>query len=337
MFRTSCKRAIFLLIPLIGLASLARSQDSYAEPAQVRPRGSFSLFTNSPSNARLTKNAQDDVIRVDTNLVTIAASVMDREGRYIINLRKGDFQIFEDGVEQDISLFAPVEEPFTVLFLLDVSGSMSAYSDKLARAANIFLHLLHPDDQLIAASFDADVEVLSELSKAKDVWGRKEFLLRIAKDRAPVTMVYDAVDYALERMRKIRGRKAIVLFSDGVGSGESATAKGTLTEAEEQDSLIYTVQFNTYPDKGRFRGMVKTATNYMRDLAQKTGGRHYMVTEIAELESAFRLVAEELRRQYSLGYYAKNSSEAGRRRQVKVKVRRPNLVVRARDSYIARP
>ncbi|MDT4895799.1 MAG: Ca-activated chloride channel [Acidobacteriota bacterium] len=147
------------------------------------------------------------------------------------------------------------------------------------------------------------------------------------------TMIYDAVDDALKRMKKVRGRKAIVLFSDGYGAGIFADAKRNIRDAEEQDALIYTVQFDTLLSRENNLKRVEEVNNYMRDLAQKTGGRHYQVENISDLGQTFGLVADELRRQYSLGYYPKMKLEARQRRQIKVKVRLPNLAVLARDSY----
>lgn len=312
--------ALVLLVVLVSTSAIVAAQ------------------TPAPSSRVNQVDAQDDVIRVDTNLVTIPASVMDREGRYVTDLKKEDFQIFEDGVEQEVSLFAPVEQPFTILFLLDMSGSMTYRIDDLARSANAFVGQLRPDDRLIVVSFDDWVEVLFEAKKVGDL--RKNIKLRL-RPSPPTTMIYDAVDYALRRVKKIRGRKAIVLFSDGVGSGMFASAKRNLRDAEELGALIYTVQFDTYPaepsryvDRKEYIKQIEEANNYMRDLAQKTGGRHYWVESISNLDETFDQVADELRRQYSLGYYPKTKPERGQRRQVKVKVRPPNLVVRARDSYI---
>lgn len=281
----------------------------------------------------------NDVIRVETNLVTVPASVMDREGRYVANLKKEDFQIFEAGVEQEVAFFEPVERPCTILFLLDISGSMTYKMEELARAASNFVAQLHSDDQIIVASFDDWVNVLCEATSIKDVRQGKQFRLRMG--RAPVTMVYDAVDFALKRMKKIKGRKAIVLFSDGVGDGISSTAKRNLRDAEEQEALIYTIQFDTYlnypyntTNKKELYKLVEVASNYMRDLAQKTGGRYYQIENISDLSKTFGQVADELGRQYSLGYYTKQQLAPGQRRQIKVKVRLPNLAVRARDSYL---
>jgi len=289
--------------------------------------------------------AQDDVIRVDTELVIVPATVLDREGRYVTNLRKEDFQIFENGVEQEITIFEPIEKPFTILFLLDTSGSMNNKMAHLARAANAFVNQLRPNDQIIVALFDDWVDVLSEVKSIKDFRENKTFRLR-TKGSAPITMVYDAVDYALKKMKKIRGRKAIVLFSDGVGSGYSATVKSNLRDAEESEALIYTVQFNTYPkiappyvNKKQYYENIDIANNYLQNLAQKTSGRHYQIEDVSNLEKTFGMVAEELSRQYSLGYYPEQL-EAGQKRQtrqIKVKMRQLNLVVRARSSYVIEP
>jgi Ca-activated chloride channel homolog len=280
-------------------------------------------------------DASNEVVRVDTNLITIPARVMDRDGRYITDLKREDFQVFEDGVEQEVAFFSPVEQPFTILFLLDVSGSMGRRLSDLGHAANVFLNQLRPDDQLIAMEFSDKVRVLCEAT-VREVREGKKLRLHPGGD----TLLYDAIDDALKRMKKMRGRKAIVLFSDGYGSGIFADVKENLRDAEEQDAIIYTVQFDTYPavpshpvTKEDFK-LAEKANNYMRDLAQKTGGRCYRIESLSDLVAAFGMVAEELRRQYSMGYYPKTKLEAGQRRQIKVKVLLPNLAVRTRDSYI---
>lgn len=287
-------------------------------------------------------DGQDDVERVETNLITIPASVMDRAGRYITDLKKEDFQIFEDGVEQEIAIFAPVEQPFTILFMLDVSGSMIPHKEKLVGAANTFVDQLRPEDQLIAASFSDWVNVIFPATKISEL--RKGNKIKLRRDVIDSTLLYNAVDDALKRMAKVRGRKAIVLFSDGQGTGFSITAKDNLRAAEEQGALIYTVQFGApsaeppgYVSRKYYFKRVEEINGYMRDLALKTGGRHYQIEDISELEKTFGLVADELRRQYSLGYYPKTKLEAGQRRRIKVKVRVPNVAVQARDSYLVEP
>lgn len=283
---------------------------------------------------------EGDVIRVEANLVTVPVSIMDRDGRCITNLRKEDFEIFEDGIEQEVAVFAPAEQPFTVFFLMDVSPPMISYKENLERAVNGFISQLRPDDQLITASFFQFAEV-NPATKVSELRGEIKPKIKHETECLP-KYLYDAVDNALNRMKKISGRKAIVLFSDGCCGVEfSATAKGTLRKAEEQDALIYTVQFGTVRavepprnvDRKSYFEKIEQIDGYMKDLAQKTGGRYYRVADISNFATSFRPVADELRRQYRLGYYPKGKLEAGQRREIKVRVRSANLVVRARDSF----
>lgn len=271
------------------------------------------------------KVADDDVVRVDTNLITFPAIVMDGAGKYVTNLVKEDFQVFEEGVEQEIAFFAPVERPFTILFLLDTSGSMTYWLKDVTRAANAFFEQLRPDDEIIVATFSDRVDVLSKGEKVKKIRAEHtQFKLKIGGKE---TKLYDAVDDALKRMRKVEGRKAIVLFSDGYGRGSSVSAKSNLRKAAELDVLIYTV--TPFPSE--------EGTTYMKDLAQATGARSYELESISDLEITFGFVANELRRQYSLGYYPKQQLRADERRKVEVKLRLPGFSVRARDSYIVKP
>ena len=225
------------------------------------------------------KDEQDDIVRVDTNLVTIQASVKDRVGGYITDLRKENFQIFEDGVQQEVAFFAPVEQPFTILFMLDVSGSMIPHQEDLVRAANTFVDQLRPDDQLIAASFSDWVQIIFPATRIGEL--RRGNKLKLRRNNHS-TLLYNAVDDALKRMKKVRGRKAIVLFSNGEGAGFSVAAKDNLHDAEEQDALIYTVQFGAhaaepprYVSRKHYFKRIEEIDGYMRDLARMTGGRHY--------------------------------------------------------------
>jgi VWFA-related protein len=197
------------------------------------------------------------------------------------------------------------------------------------------------------------------------------------------TRLYDAVDQVIkQQLSRVRGRKAIVLFTDGVDtSSKQASYQSTLAEAEELDAMIYPVQYDTYTNQqaggggwpgrnpyptgnkkpgwgdvigiiiggggvstggggggtGTTRGEYERAGEYLRQLATMTGGRHFPADDLRNVEEAFTNIAEELRRQYSLGYYPSRQSQVAERRQIKVRVKRPNLVVRARDSYVYKP
>ena len=139
---------------------------------------------------------EDSVVRVTTSLITVPAVVMDRNGRYIGNLRKEDFQVFEDGGEQTVAYFASVEKPFTVALMLDVSGSTQTQLTQIREAANIFVGRLRSNDRMMAITFDGQINVLAE---ATDVRPIRRSKLRIP----PITdgtVLYDAVDFVLKRM-----------------------------------------------------------------------------------------------------------------------------------------
>src|SRR5436853_5658012 len=257
-FFRSFVRGSLLLLPLVITALPAIGQDNSVSPA---------------SNRYITV---DDVVRIETNIVTVPAVVMDREGRYITDLRREDFQIFEDGVEQEIASFTAVERPFTLFLVLDLSSSMTAHTENLSRAVKAFVELLHPDDQLIVVSFhqnESSVDTLIPAIKVSEL--RKDIKFKFRVDRDCDSRIYDVVDDSLNRIKKVEGRKAMVVLSDGNGFGVLATAKGTLHKAEEQDALVYTVQF------GSSYGEPIEGNAYMRDLARKTGGRYYHVDNMA--------------------------------------------------------
>ena len=223
-------------------------------------------------------------------------------------------------------------------------------------------------------SFDEEVHVLSPPTNDR-------FQLRRAIQTSQFgdgTSLYEAVDQALNReLKRVTGRKAIVLFTDGVDTtSRSASLDGTLRDVEETDSLIYPIRYNTerdgwggggwgggtYPNprrtggggsrilddiiagimggsirtmpRGGNQGDYETGRRYLENLALYSGGRKFEADTFDNLTAAFSGIAEELRRQYSLGYYPDKVGEAGERRQISIRVNRPNVVVRAKNSYI---
>lgn len=293
---------------------------------------------------------ENDTVRVSTNLITIPAEVMDRSGRYIGNLRKQDFRVFENGVEQELAYFVAVDQPFTVALLLDVSGSTQSRLQAIRGAANAFIKGLRPNDRLLLVSFDGKINVLTEAVTLSEL-RKKKLRLDAVNDG---TLLYDTVSFVLnQRLAGIAGRKAIVLLTDGVdGGSKKGSYKQTLRDAEEAEVIIYTVQYNTLPDlparlsqiinpkarahtQARMLKEYAIGSTYVDALARKTGGRLQKAESLSDVPQAFAAITEELGRQYSLGYYPKGQVQAGEKRDIKVKTRSPNLVVRARQSYVA--
>jgi Ca-activated chloride channel family protein len=348
--------AAFLTI-LISLAWVAAPGAQTPEPTRTAPvlksGGTYSTKASEsqkPGDNTAPEIDEDSVVRVSTSLITVPAVVMDRNGRYIPNLRKEDFQIYEDGVEQTVAHFASVERPFTVALMLDVSGSTQSQLALIREAANTFVSRLRANDRMMAITFDGKINVLSE---AVDVSAIRRSKLHIPAV-TDGTVLYDAVDFTMKRMAQIPGRKAIVLMTDGVDQNSAATLKSTLNEIAEQDVLVYTVQYDTLPQLPQRLSQIKNekarkkiqerllkgyavSEPYLRTLAEKTGGRFYKAGDLRDVGPAFEAITSELGVQYSLGYYPKQKSEATTQRGIKVRVRQPNLVVRARDSYTTSP
>lgn len=327
--------------------------------------------TNPAPTEEIPVEDDGEIIRIETNLVTFPVSVIDRDGRFITGLQKEDFQIFENGIEQKIEEFATVQQPFTVILLIDVSPSTSFQIEEIQDAAIAFVDQLRSEDKIKVISFDERVHVLSQATNNRQT-------LRSAIRRAAFgngTNLYDAVDYVINReLKSIEGRKAVVLFTDGVDTAERqrATYQSTIRQTEEIDALFYPIRYDTsremmgssrgggYPQRrrsgnvigdilggilnggnvqiggnsggGATRGEYETGKRYLEELARNSGGRKFEANN--DLNTAFSGIAEELRRQYSLGYYPDKVGQKGERKQIRVRVKRPNVVVRAKNSYI---
>jgi VWFA-related protein len=298
----------------------------------------------------------EDEVKVETTLVTIPVSVFDRNGLYIPGLNQKDFKIFEDGKEQEIAYFGTSDKPFTVILLLDTSPSTEYKIDEIRSAAVAFVDQLKPQDRVMVFEVDANVHVLTEATSDRQLIYKG---IRKA-DFGGGTSLYEAVDFSLrKRLNAIEGRKAIVLFTDGVDttSRGRSTYDSTLALAEESDSLIFPIYYNTYfdnrgglggggggwpgtivfgpPPRGTTSEEYALGKRYLEELADYTGGRVFRPESTpGGLTAAFEGIAEELRRQYQIGYTPAEDGKPGQRKQIKVRVDRPNLVIRSRDSYI---
>lgn len=307
------------------------------------------------SDASVPAASDDEVLKVDTELITIPVSVFDRNGLYIPGLTQDDFKIFEDGKEQEIAYFGTSDKPFTVILLIDTSPSTEYKIGEIHQAAAAFVDQLKPQDNVMVIEFARNIHVLSEATN-----DRERIYKAIRKaDWGDGTSLYDAVDFSLrKRLSKIEGRKAIVLFTDGVDTTSSkADYDGTLDMAEESDCLIFPIYYNTFFQQprnsgggigwpGGIGGTIRSprgqsaaeyalGKKYLDELAMYTGGRVFRPEATpGGLVAAFEGIAEELRRQYNIGYIPKDEGKPGQRKQIKVRVDRPNLVLRARDSYI---
>jgi Ca-activated chloride channel family protein len=345
--------APFLLVLFLSTVSqtLAQSSDRPARPPVLKSGGTYRGESKSPRTSGTESTiSQSNPSTASASLVTVPAVVMDRNGRYVANLKRDDFRIYEDGVEQQISFFNSIEKPFTVALMLDVSGSTQYQLAQIREAANTFVGRLRSNDRLMVITFDGQIHLLVEPTSVATIRQTKIHIPAVTDG----TALYDAVDFATKKVAAIPGRKAIVLMTDGVDqSSKSATLQSTIDAMTEQDALVYTVQYNTLPQLPQRLSAIKNekarrkiqerllrgyaaSEPYLRALADKTGGRFYKADDLRDVAPAFEAITAELGVQYTLGYFPKENSASGER-AIKVRVRYPNLVVRARDSYTTSP
>ncbi|MGE3465745.1 MAG: VWA domain-containing protein [Pyrinomonadaceae bacterium] len=306
-------------------------------------------------------SGEDEILRVETNLINIPVSVFDRNGLYIRNLRRSDFKIFEDEVEQKLEYFGTTDKPFTVALVIDVSPSTAYRIEEIRESAKAFVDQLKAQDSVIVIDFDHSVNVRTEPTR-----DRSKIYKAIDKAKfGNGTSLYNAVDEAIRKQfSKIEGRKAVVLFTDGVDTTSRKNSyESTLNYAEETDALIFPIYYNTLLDMrlgginsggiggggilgtifGGGGGGIPPGTaeeyargrTYLEDLADATGGRVFRPESTpGGLTTAFEGIAEELRRQYNLGYIPEKVGKPGQRKEIRVRVYRPNLILHTRDSYI---
>lgn len=317
--------------------------------------------TPTPTPAAST-DSDEETIKVDTNLISIPVTVATKNGAYVPSLSKGNFQVFEDGKEQEVAYFGSVDKPFTAILLIDVSGSTSLKIEQIQDGAIAFVQQMLPQDKVMVISFDSGVHTLLEFSSDKNALETAIRKLRFGGG----TSLYDAVDRTLEKqLSKIEGKKAIVLFTDGVDTTSRTSYERTVSAAIESEAVIFPIYLNTYLDAigigggngpmtapailgipgmgggtqqvGATREQYALGRRYLQDLANATGGRIYRPDNSSNgLNSAFEGIAEELRSQYEVGYYPNNAGNSGDVKKIKIRINRPNLIIRSRDSYVVK-
>lgn len=299
--------------------------------------------------------SSDEEIKVDTTMVTTPVSVLDRQGRFIPNLTKKDFKIYDNGVPQRVALFQSSEQPFTVILMIDISPSTRYSIDDIRFAAITFVQQLRPEDKVMVVNFDRQVRVMTEPTNDKKTLFTAIYRAQFGSG----TSLYEAVDTAVNfDFVQVPGRKAIVIFTDGVDTtSRRSSIESTVANVEEVDALVYPIRYDTLEGgqnnqalalqglgvpqqmvtalaRGTSRADYERGKTYLNTLAESSGGRMFEAGEITNLEAAFKNVAEELRRQYAVGYYPDDTGKPGDRRKIKIEVARPGAVVRSKSAYI---
>src|SRR5947207_4440701 len=312
---------VFFFLLLIISGSLRTT--NRLEAALV-PHGRTSLPSKQLDG--LAQQQDEDVVRVNADLVVLNATVLDKEGKFVSGLKRTDFRVFEDGTEQKVATFNTEETPFAAAILLDTSGSMESRLTLGRSAAIRFLDGLREEDVAAVYSFDSKVEQWQDFSPGRDlapkVFGLKTKLMTALNDA-----VLRAADDLAKREEK---RRAIVVLSDGGENYSRASADKALDHASQAGATIYAVNIS---EEGPTRDLAGVAI--MKNLAEKTGGRYVSTPGGQQLRDAFAAIAEELGHQYTLAYRPLNRDRNGKWRAIDVELAHEGVTLRTRKGYHA--
>jgi VWFA-related protein len=441
----SLKAVLVVGLLFLSLTGMARAQAGRSRQA-AEPKKKVTRPENAPTDEQKKENptaaaeAQDtpenvtgeqevETVKVETNLVTVPVIASDRSDRYIPDLTQEEFTVYEDGVKQEISFFETVTAPFHVVLMLDTSASAREKLGQIQQAAIAFTEQLQKADRVKVISFDDRVRVLSDFTSDRAVL---QWAIRDTRS-GQGTKLYDAMAVAIRALQRVKGRKAIVIFTDGIDSySDFETNDKNRRMIEEAGIIIYPIRYDTREELERlFReqqqsgqvidlatilgggsgrpgttpttfpggttipsgpggggvgtslprlpgGVIITrdkttrrddryppsdptrpndptnpsrnptssdpvtaeldmlyniADAYLNELALKSGGKLHRADTLGSLPLAFKQIAEELRTQYSLGYYPPKHERDGKYRKIKVTTTRKGTVVRARPGY----
>ncbi|HJT65932.1 MAG TPA: VWA domain-containing protein [Pyrinomonadaceae bacterium] len=294
--------------------------------------------------------SEGDVIRVDSQLVTLNISVIDRgTNRGLMGLGQSDFHLFEDGQEQRIVQFESASAPFDMVLLIDLSGSTREVVKLIRAAALRFVEAARPNDRIAVITFAGAPAIVSELTADRELLRQRIETIDTARGD---TKLYDATNFAMNevlKQSKNSRRTAIVLMSDGLDgtipgiSGQQGSVKyswpETLRNIQEFDGVLYTLWLNT-----EYEAMSPLDTqpeafdmghDRMKEMADAGGGVFYPVERLADLAGAYEQVVADLGTVYSLAYRPTNNARDGHWRGIRISVNRPNAVPRGKRGYYA--
>ncbi len=302
---------------------------------------SAALLATVPGAAQQKQPLPPEQGRIKTNvdLVVLHASVLDTRGHVVTDLPKDSFRVYENKVEQELSIFKREDIPVTVGLVIDNSGSMREKREKVNAAALTFVKTSNPADEVFVVNFNDDYYLDLEKDFTNNIDELKEALERI--DSRGSTALYDAVIGSLDHMRKgTKDKKVLLVVSDGEDTASRGGAKQALQramlEAQKSEAVIYTIGLLGTEKKSDAR----RAREALKQLSGATGGQAFFPEGLEDVEPICTAIAHDIRNQYTLAYYPTNTARDGSFRAVQVQVNPPRgrsgrFTVRHRTGYFA--
>jgi Ca-activated chloride channel family protein len=316
------------------------------------------------STAVYAQDPDDDVIKTDTSLVQLNIGVVDRQGRPITSLTKGDFTVYEDGVKQTIQSFEPVEAPFSLVLMLDMSGSTINFRQQLKLASERFLDALAPEDRVSVIQFDSRIKTLVGFGTDRR---KTAYAIEIANGKGE-THLYEALHYALRELDKEgKRRKAIVVLTDGLDTEMRGADRRTLVNVQSDEEAISTIRSKGTPELNQvlaladrqgvsifplalpsgdpkrlpiqdpnITGIYAAARLRLQALSDRTGGRLNEIDKLEHMAALYREVAASIRTLYTLAYQASTERTRGKWHEIKIEVPHQELTARTKPGYFGR-
>jgi Ca-activated chloride channel family protein len=275
---------------------------------------------------------QRSQFRVGVDLVSLSVTVTDPANRFVVGLEREDFSVYEDGVEQEISLFSREELPLRVGLLLDTSASMEPRMSLAQEAAAGFAEALGDEDLAQVVEFSSRVHVLQPYTSDREALARA---LRMTQ-AGGTTSLYDALYISLRELATPRDearRQSLIVLSDGEDTSSLVSLNQVMELARATDVTIYTILLRS---GAQSRGKRSSEAEFaLKKLAEGTGGAWFFPSRLEDLDGAYDRIGSELRSQYQIGYISSNSERDGSWRRVAVRTTRENATARTRVGYYA--
>jgi len=281
-------------------------------------------------------------IGVDVNLVVLHATVVDSRGRVVNGLRKENFTVYEDNVEQKLAVFSQADIPVTVGIVIDDSGSMREKREAVNAAALTFVRTSNPHDQTFVVNFNDNYYLDTPGDFASNIEELKSALDKI--DSRGGTAMRDALYASLDHMKLAnRDKKVLLVITDGEDNGSRYTLEELVNYLQKGNTLVYAIGLLGESEPGGLfkvrGGGARRARKVLEQLAQVSGGQAYFPRSLQEVESICVQIAKDIRNQYTLAYYPSNTKKDGSFRTVRIEVKPPRgkgrLTVRSRPGYFA--
>ena len=291
------------------------------------------LLLAAPTGSALAQKPDDLVIKVDTRLVVLHATVVDKNGRLVTTLAQNAFQVYENGILQQVKLFRREDIPVSLGLVIDNSGSMRDKRSKVAAAAQDLVKDSNPDDEVFVVNFNDDA-FLDTPDFTNDPKVLEQALTKI--DSRGGTAMRDAIRMSIDHIKAKakKDKKVILVVTDGNDNASMIGLENLVKAAQQSEVILYAIGLLSEEE----RREAKRAKRALDALTEATGGQAYYPKELADVDRIAHQVARDIRNQYTIAYTPSNQALDGSFRQIRVVANGPGRpVVRTRTGYYATP